>query len=222
LCKAKDKLADLEKLIEQRERQWLEEVIIARVRLAELREDLEIKERELDDETRAADPEKDVRLGRLLSDRDRTLQQLTDMRKVRDKENDPVIQKLSKEVEALDEEVKMRQRELQSEAGQKKIKRLKGLKGLRELRGDLLGEEEKYQALQRRQAWQRQEAQRDLEEQAQRVRQLRQALDDAEFPEAPAGRQAADMEKKIDQLLRELAELRRALQPVKDKRPEDR
>jgi RNA polymerase sigma factor (sigma-70 family) len=221
LVRAEGLLARTENSVARREQQWLEEVIDARVRVMELREDLETKERELDDEAKAADPARDFRLGRLLADRDRAVQQLDEAKKVRDKENDAVLQQLSKEVKALDDEVEVWQRELQKQVADKKMQRIKGLAGLRGLRRDLLVAEEKFQALQRRQAWQRAEAQRDLEEQAQRVRQWRQALDDAEFPRAPAGGQAADTEKKLDQVLRELAELRRALQPPKEKRPEE-
>jgi RNA polymerase sigma factor (sigma-70 family) len=221
LARAEKLLVRTEETVAAREQQWLEEVIDARVRVMELREDLEVKERELDDEAKAADPARDFKLGRLLAERDRAVQQLAEMKKVRDKENDAVIQKLSKEVEALDDAVDVRQRELQKEAADLKKRRLQGLANLRQQRRDLLVAEEKFQALQRRQAWQRAEAQRDLEEQAQRVRQWRQALDDAEFPRAPTGGPAADTEKKLDQVLRELAELRRALQPAKDKRPEE-
>src|SRR5262249_1263582 len=155
---------------------------------------------------------KDFRLGRLLADRDRTVQNLAEMKKVRDNVNDPLIQKQSKEVEALDGDVAARQRELAKEAVEVKKRRNEGLNVIRQLRRDLLVADEKYQALQRRQAWQRAEAQRDLEERASRVRHWRQALDDAEFPRPTARRQDSDMEKKLDQLLRELAELRRALQ----------
>src|SRR5207245_270826 len=122
---------------------------------------------------------------------------LSEAKNVRDNVNDPVIQRLSKEAEALEERVELRQEELKKEAIGKKMQRLKGLVGLRGLRRDLLVAEEKFQALQRRQGWQRAEAQRDLEEQAQRVRQWRQALDDAEFPRAPAGPQTADTDRKL-------------------------
>ena len=81
-------------------------------------------------------------------------------------------------------------------------------------------EREKLRALMRRQEWQREEARRDLEERAQHVRQWRQSLEDGEAAVPPAARPPADLEKKLDQVLRELAELRRTLRRPAEDRPE--
>jgi hypothetical protein len=53
------------------------------------------------------------------------------------------------------------------------------------------------------------------------VREWRQALADTESGPPPGGPPAADLERRLDQALRELAELRRALWPPEGKRPEE-
>jgi hypothetical protein len=110
---------------------------------------------------------------------------------------------------------------LEQEATEKKRQRDEGLARLRKLRREVLVAEEKVGALRRRQEGEREEARRDLEEQARRVRQLRQGPDDTEPPAEGANRQADELERKLDQVLRELAELRRSLRPLTEKRPED-
>jgi hypothetical protein len=99
-------------------------------------------------------------------------------------------------------------------------KRDEGFAGLRRLRRDLLVAEEELVALQRRQERQREEGWRDLEEQRRRVRQWRQALEDAESG-PPGDVAAANLERKLDRVLRELAELRRTLRSLQEKRPEE-
>ena len=55
---------------------------------------------------------------------------------------------------------------------------------------------------------------------ARRVRQLRYGLDDTEADAGAAGRRQAELERKLDQVLREVAELRRSLRPRTEERPE--
>jgi hypothetical protein len=221
LDRAMHLLEATEQSFEQKERQWLEDVIDARLKVMELREELDVKERELDVWLRVVDPQADVKLRTLVADRDRVEQELSEVKKLQPKDNGPLLERLSKEVELRDKQVQARLDELENEAAMRRARRNEGLAKLRGLRRELLIAEEKVQAVQRRVEWQREEARRDREEQAQRVRQLRQALDDGDSPVPPASRPAADLDRRLDQVLRELAELRRALQPTKERRPEE-
>jgi hypothetical protein len=67
------------------------------------------------------------------------------------KENDPIVQRLTREVQALEEQVEARQQALKQEARDRVRQRDAGFAGLRELRRDLLVAEEELQALRRRQ-----------------------------------------------------------------------
>jgi hypothetical protein len=200
---------------EKREAEWLDELIEARVKLMELREELTAKERGLNDRWVPTDPTADITLRTLLSDRERAMRKLEEARKVLAKQTDPTVQRLSKEVKELEERVKARQQALKQEASDRMRQRDEGFARLRLLRRDLLVAEEKVRALQRRQERQREEVQRDLEEQGRRVRQSRQALEDA-ASDAPRSVPAADLERKLDRVLRELAELRRELRRLKE------
>jgi RNA polymerase sigma factor (sigma-70 family) len=216
LDRATDQLALTQAQVAKHEEQWLEELVTARLKVMDLREELQARERELDEGTKAQDPLADVRLRDLIADRDRAARQLDEVRKLAATESD---QRLTRALKELEAEVASRRRELEEEAAERRRRRDVGFAKLRGLRRDLLVAEEKLQALQRRQEGEREEARRDLEERARRVRQWRQALDEPEPPVA-AGRPAADLEGKLDRVLRELAELRRALRPPADRRPE--
>jgi RNA polymerase sigma factor (sigma-70 family) len=114
-------------------------------------------------------------------------------------------------VMSLRENIKEKESELPAVGAgdQKKAEKAGVLAELRRLRRDLLVAEEELGALRRRQDWQRAKAQRNLDEQAERVRRWRQAVEEEPFP--AAARPTADLERKLDQMLRELAELRRSL-----------
>jgi septal ring factor EnvC (AmiA/AmiB activator) len=213
LDRATDLLAVTEAKLAKQEEQWLEEIIEARLKVMELQADIKARERELDEGSKTSDPLADVRLRTLMADRDRAALQLAEARRVTPDQHQRIL-------EALEEKLAARQQELEKEAAQRKRERDEGLAKLRNLRRDLVVAEEKVRALQRRQDGEREEARRDREEQARRVRQLRQALDDTELPAPADGRPAADLERKLDQILRELAELRRSLRPPADRRPE--
>jgi RNA polymerase sigma factor (sigma-70 family) len=223
LKRAEESLRRAEDEFAERDALWLNEIIEARLKVSDMREELKARERDLDDRARAADPLTDVRLRTLVTDRDQVAQQLDDAKKVSAKGNDPAaIQRLSNLLEVLETRVESRQKELEKAAAEKKRQRDEGFAKLRGLRRELLIAEEKLQAVQRRQERQRAEKQRDLDERALRVRRLRQVLDDAESGPSPESRSAAELERKLDQMLRELAELRRALRPPEEKRPEER
>jgi hypothetical protein len=202
---------------DNREEQWLNELIEARLRVLDLREKLKAMERDLNERWAATDPMTDILLRALLNDRDRAKQRLDEAKKILAKENDAVAERLTREVRQLDEQVELRQRALKQEA----TKRMSQRDELYRLRRGLLVAEENLQALQRRQERQRDGARSDLEDQRRRVRQWRQALADVESGPPPGGLQAADLERKLDRVLRELAELRRALRPQEEKRPEE-
>jgi hypothetical protein len=217
LDRAERLLRDSEAEVAKQEEAWFEELVAARLRIMELREDLRARERALDDGPRATDPLSDVWLRTLVADRDRAGRQLAEAKSVAAKEDDPVVKRLSRAVEGLEQKVLSRQRELEKEAADRKARRDDGFAKLRGLRRDLLVAEEKLRALQRRQERQREEARRDLEERARQVRRMRQVVDDPES----AGRAPRDLEGKLDEVLRELSELRRSLWPPNGDRPEE-
>jgi hypothetical protein len=218
---AEDLLRRTEKAVEDKERQWLEELVEARLQVMERRADLEAKERDLDPVIEPWDPRNDGKLDFLGRNHAQVAQELDEARKTRDKDNGKRFQQLSMELETLQEQLQDRAKDLEKEAVMRRTKRREGLAALRPLRRELLIAEEKLKALQPRVEWRREEARRDLEEQAQRVRQVRQALDEGDTAVPPSGHPVTDTDRKLDQLLRELAELRRALQPAKEKRPEE-
>jgi RNA polymerase sigma factor (sigma-70 family) len=207
--------------VAQREALWLDELIEARLKILDLREEIKPKERDLDNLSRAADPLTDVTLQTLLADRNRAAEDLDMARRANPDEALPGMKRKTEALKEREEKVQSRQRQLEKQAADMKKQRDALLVELRRLRRDLLVTEEKVRALERRQDWQRDEARRDLEERAQCVRQLRQALDDGELAGPPAGRSAADLEKKLDQVLRELSELRRSVRSLEEKRPEE-
>jgi RNA polymerase sigma factor (sigma-70 family) len=202
------------------EEAWLKQFVEARLRVLDLRDELKSKERERDNAPRGPNPPEDATLQTLKADRKRAEEDLF-VAKASAKENDPTIQRLAKKLEELDARVHSRLGELEKEAAEKTRKRDEDFtKLLHVLRRDLVVAEEKLAALQRRQERHRDQARRDVEERAQRVRQLQQALDEGEPAVPPAGRSAADLEKKLDQVLRELSELRRSVRSLEEKRPE--
>jgi RNA polymerase sigma factor (sigma-70 family) len=214
-------LDEHEDRLAKQERTWLEELIEARLKVMDLREELKAKERDLNALGSVADPMADDRMRTLLADRDRAAQRLHSAKAAVAKENDPVVLRFTDELKELGARVESRKQELEKEAAEKKKWRDEELARLRPLRRELIVAEEKLLALQRRQERQREEVRRDLEEQARRVRQWRQTLEDTEPSLPPASRPAADVERKLDQVLRELSELRRALRSAEVKRPEE-
>jgi RNA polymerase sigma factor (sigma-70 family) len=204
-----------------REAQWLEELVNARVKVMELRDELKAKERDLNERSVATDPRTDVRMQSLLDELTRTRQQLEQkMRLMVKPENDPDIRRLRQEVEKVEGKVKDLHHALEHQAAERKEQRDKGFLQLRRPRRELVEAEEKLLALQRRQERQREEARRDLEEKGRRVRQWRQAIEDAES-DPQEDLPTASLERKLDRALRELAELRRALRRQEEKRPEE-
>jgi RNA polymerase sigma factor (sigma-70 family) len=221
LERAMELLPDAEAVLAKREEEWLNELIDARLKVMDLRQELTAKERELNALGSMTDPMADDRLRSLVADRDRAAQRLDKARETVDRESNPLVQRMADELKDLGARVDSRRKELEKEAAEVRAHRDEGFARLRPLRRELIVAEEKLLALQRRQERQREEARRELEDRAARVRQLRQALDDAESAPPPAGRPAADVERKLDQVLRELSELRRALRPPEEKRPEE-
>ncbi len=206
--------------VEEREERWLQELIEARLKVMNLQEELKARERELADRSATEGSLVDPELRTLMNERNRVAAQLEQMRKLRTKDDESATERLTKELAVTEDKMRKREQELNKEAAEKKKVRERALVDLRGLRGDLLVAEEKLRALRRRQEWQREEARRDLEDRAQRVRQWRQSLEDAESAAPPAARQPAELERKLDQVLRELAELRRTLRRPEEDRPE--
>jgi RNA polymerase sigma factor (sigma-70 family) len=219
-AEARERLERAEKLLrsaeaefDEREKHWLDDLIEARLKVLELREALTAKESNLDDAIRAADRQAELRLRLLVADRERVAHQLEEAKKNVAKDGkDPVLH-LTADLDGLEEQVQKRQQELEQWRSKARDDKSATLRGPRR---DLMIAEEKVRALERRQERQRDEARRDLEEQARRVREWRNALDD----EPPTESRAADVERKLDQVLRELSELRRSLRAREEDRPE--
>jgi RNA polymerase sigma factor (sigma-70 family) len=221
LDQAADLLAATEAKLAKREAQWLEELIDARLKLLDLQEELKARERDLDEEAKAPDPRADVRLHALIAERDQATRQLAAAKAAAANENEPRLTRMREALKEIEAQIEATQRELERQATEKKKRWEVCLAGVRKLRRDVMVAEEKVRALRRRQEWEREEARRDLEEWARRVRQLRQDPDEAESPGPGAGRAAADLERKFDEVLRELGELRRSLRPPSERKPEE-
>ncbi len=215
LDRATEALTDARARLAKREDQWLEHLIDLRLKLFDLQEEIKAKERDLDERAKASDTLGDGRLMALMAERERVAQQLREVnaKLVAGNETEPRLAKMLKD---LDAELKSRQEELMREADEKKKRRDDGLAQLRKLRRDAMVAEENVRSLRRRQDEEREEGRRNVEELAGRVRQLRQGLDDPR-PNAPG----AGVERKLDELLRELGELRRSLRPPTKEQPEE-
>ncbi len=220
LARAEDLQRIAERKLDAQEEQWLAELIEARLKVINLQEELKARERDVADLSAPPEPLADPRLRTLMHERNAAAEDLQ-ARKIRVNEKDAVTERLTKQLEAVEGQIRQREQELDKEAADKKKQRDKVLADMRSLRRNLVEAEEKLRALRRRQEWQREAARHDLEDQAQRVRQWRQALGDGESGSPPAARRPAELEKQLDQVLRELTELRRTLRRQQEERPEE-
>ena len=221
LALAEKRLRLSEKEVEAQEEQWLQELIEARLKVMNLQQDINARERELAAGSATEGSLADAELRKLTSDRDQLAQMLEQIKRLRSKDDDPATDRLAKEIEVTEDKMRKREQELNKEAAEKKKARERILADMRGLRRDLVVAEEKLRALRRRQEWKREEARRDLEDRAQRVRQWRQTLEDEGSASPPTAQQAVELEKKLDQVLRELAELRRTLRRPEENKQEE-
>jgi septal ring factor EnvC (AmiA/AmiB activator) len=220
LDRAADRLAATEARLAKLEDQWLDELIDARLRVLDLQEEIRAMERELDEAAKPPDAHTDARLRDLIAERERAAWREAQAR-AKQATGDEKESALARRAKELEGQVEARQRELEKEAAERKKRREDGLARLRKLRREMLAAEEKVGALRRRQDGGREDLRRDLEDQQRRVRQLQRGLEDPESPAQAAGRPAAELDRKLDEVLRELAELRRSLRPPAGKQPEE-
>jgi RNA polymerase sigma factor (sigma-70 family) len=221
LALAEKQLRLSEKEIEAQEEQWLEELIEARLKIMNLQQEISTRERELAGGPATENSLADPALRNLMSDRDKLAQMLEQLRRLQAKGDDPATDRLTKEIAATEDNMRKREQELNKDVAEKKKVQERALADLRGLRRDFLVAEEKLRALRRRQEWKREEARRDLEDRAQHVRQCRQSLEDAGSGPPPKAQQPVELEKKLDQVLRELAELRRTLRRPEENKQEE-
>jgi RNA polymerase sigma factor (sigma-70 family) len=221
LALAEKRLRLSEKEIEAQEEQWLEELIEARLKVMNLQQEISTRERELAGGPATENSLADPALRNLMSDRDKLAQMLEQLRRLQAKGDDPATDRLTKEIAATEDNMRKREQELNKDVAEKKKVQERALADLRGLRRDFLVAEEKLRALRRRQEWKREEARRDLEDRAQHVRQCRQSLEDAGSGPPPKAQQPVELEKKLDQVLRELAELRRTLRRPEENKQEE-
>jgi RNA polymerase sigma factor (sigma-70 family) len=211
-----DKLRESEKQVAAQEEQWLEELIQARLKVTNLQEELSTRQREAAELSEPPDRQADPRIRTLSYEHNALAAKLEEIKRVGGRDG-PLAEQTSKQLAELQAQVRAREEDLDKESALKKAARDKVLTEMRGLRRELLVAEEKLRALRRRQEWQQAEARRDLEERSQRLRQLRQAFEDANAGLPPAAREPADLERKLDEVLRELGELRRTLRrPAND------
>src|SRR5262249_2218782 len=133
LRRAEELLLRAEDEAAQREPNWLEELVEARLKVMDLREELKAKERDLKDRWVATDPMADVLLRTLLDDRNRAAKLLDEVKAAVAKEDDPVAQRLTREAKALEEKVEKRQQVLKQEAADRIRQRDEGFAKLRGL-----------------------------------------------------------------------------------------
>src|SRR5262249_34681076 len=145
---------------EMQEENWLEELIKARLKVMDLKDELVAKERELKDRYAAADPKVDPWLNTLGNELNLAKLRLEDLGRILAAPRDPAIAVQAAKIKDL--EAAMRQ--AQKEVAEKVKQRDDAYAGLREMRRAVVVAEERVLAMQRRQDRLRTQVQADLDE----------------------------------------------------------
>jgi RNA polymerase sigma factor (sigma-70 family) len=206
-AQAKDQVNRLEAVLQKQEEQWSDELIEARKQLLIAEEQLRRLER------------------RQAAQRERGQEQV----ELRRAEEDVLwLQNTLREMAAREKNAELsagrRQLSLQLDEARAKLRKLEPLvekleqqrtEELIEARQKVVIAEERLRQLERRQATQRERTQAQLQAADERIRQLQGAPSQP----APAQGRIQELERKVDQLLREMAELRREMRrkPLEEK-----
>jgi RNA polymerase sigma factor (sigma-70 family) len=201
------------RLQETRERQavqeeeWLRALIDARVRVEEAQQKVRQLEHELTLIPEGNTP--GMEMVKLFEEHNAKAQELERAKAV-SKPDSPVVKKFTDEVEAVRARLKQAERKQQEERRRQR-EELKA--SLRQARVDFYVAEEKLRQLRRREEREIAEGERDLAAAMERLRQARDAVHEREANRRdPGERQLEELQMKLDQILREVAALRRELQ----------
>ncbi len=212
-------LEETEARYEKQEQQWLKELIEARARVMQGEEEIKLREEDLARKREALQRPDEPGLERLQEALLAKKERLRQLRQAA-KEDTPQVQALAKEIGEFEEKIAARKSDSlkRHEVEVKELTRLTA-RDLREQRLELLTAEEQLRSLRRRQERQRDAARRDFEHRAERARQMQEMIEDDEGVAAPV--RANETERKMDQLLRELAELRREVKRLAERRKDE-
>jgi hypothetical protein len=202
---AQDNLAVTRRRMEELERNYMEHLIQARLDVQEAEENVRRHEAELAGAAGFVPPSEAI--VKLRDEQRLAQQQLERVRAAVAKPDDPILRPLEEKMRALEEQVQSQWRQEQKAA---KEAREKFTHELRKARINLYVAEEKLRQLRRREERDLAEGERELIAATERVQQAREGRGDEDRPQRREGR-SAELEAKLDQLLRELSALRREL-----------